>query len=333
MTHISQSELDRIKAENSPLDVVLRYGLELKKRQGRDHVALCPFHDDRTPSFAIRGEDRPGRPPFKCFGCGWSGDVIRFIQHIDSVDFRTACERLGAAVDGAPASVEERAQRARERRVKQRQAEERERIEKENRRKAWPPFEEGSDGTLQELADLRSVSFTAVKLTWLSGILRFCEWKGHRSWIIGDSKRTCAQARRLDGHPWGNGENTFKAWTLPGSELKPIGLTKHPLPVIICEGGPDLLACWHFLHAGRRCAEFQPVCMLGASARLGRRAEWLKGREVWIAPDNDPSGKDAAQRWESEALEAGALGVGTFALGAPDLNDLTKSHDWTATIR
>ena len=51
---------------------------------------LCPFHDERTPSFNVR----PHLGMFHCFGCGESGDVISFVQKIDHLPFTEAVEML-----------------------------------------------------------------------------------------------------------------------------------------------------------------------------------------------------------------------------------------------
>ena len=53
---------------------------------------LCPFHDERTPSFNVR----PAVGMFHCFGCGESGDVISFVQKIDHLPFAEAVEALAA---------------------------------------------------------------------------------------------------------------------------------------------------------------------------------------------------------------------------------------------
>lgn len=53
---------------------------------------LCPFHDERTPSFNVR----PHLGMFHCFGCGESGDVISFVQKIDHLPFTEAVEMLAA---------------------------------------------------------------------------------------------------------------------------------------------------------------------------------------------------------------------------------------------
>jgi DNA primase len=69
--------------------VVESAGVELR-RQGSRHVALCPFHDENTPSFFVFGDRR-----FKCFGCGESGDVIDFVQKQFGLSFQDALKHLG----------------------------------------------------------------------------------------------------------------------------------------------------------------------------------------------------------------------------------------------
>jgi hypothetical protein len=61
------------------------------RRMGREHKGLCPFHAEKTPSFAVN-EDKN---VFYCFGCGFGGDVFTFIQQIKGVDFKTAARHLG----------------------------------------------------------------------------------------------------------------------------------------------------------------------------------------------------------------------------------------------
>lgn len=64
-------------------------GVELK-RSGTRHVGLCPFHDEKTPSFYVFNDNR-----FKCFGCGQSGDVIDFVQKHYGLSFTDALRHLG----------------------------------------------------------------------------------------------------------------------------------------------------------------------------------------------------------------------------------------------
>src|SRR3989440_9102582 len=60
------------------------------RRVGSRHVGLCPFHDERTPSFSVNAEHRL----YHCFGCGASGDAIGFVQETEALDFKEAVEFL-----------------------------------------------------------------------------------------------------------------------------------------------------------------------------------------------------------------------------------------------
>ncbi|MEE8279817.1 MAG: DNA primase [Alphaproteobacteria bacterium] len=97
--------LDEIRARLSLADVIGRK-VRLIKR-GREYSALCPFHNEKTPSFTV-SEDKGF---FHCFGCGAHGDVIAFVMRVDNLSFPDAVERL-AADAGLPIPVttpEERA--------------------------------------------------------------------------------------------------------------------------------------------------------------------------------------------------------------------------------
>jgi DNA primase len=80
-------------------------------RRGREHVGLCLFHHEKTPSFYVV-EDKSF---FHCFGCGAHGDVIGFVMRADNLDFIDAVEKLaaeaGLAVPRATPQERERAQR------------------------------------------------------------------------------------------------------------------------------------------------------------------------------------------------------------------------------
>lgn len=60
------------------------------ERRGANYWACCPFHHEKTPSFSINAPDRY----YHCFGCGASGDVIRFVQEYENVEFSQAVEIL-----------------------------------------------------------------------------------------------------------------------------------------------------------------------------------------------------------------------------------------------
>lgn len=86
---IAADDIERIRATVRLADVVQSYGHPLK-RQGSRFVGLCPFHAERSGSFTVNDD----KGLYKCFGCQASGDLFRFVQEIEHVDFATAVERL-----------------------------------------------------------------------------------------------------------------------------------------------------------------------------------------------------------------------------------------------
>jgi DNA primase len=67
-------------------------------RKGREYVGLCPFHDDHRPSLSVS----PGKQIFKCWSCGAGGDVIKFVQLSQRVDFREALDILARRIGIEP---------------------------------------------------------------------------------------------------------------------------------------------------------------------------------------------------------------------------------------
>ena len=84
------NQVDEIKQKLNIVDVINRF-LPLKKR-GRNHIACCPFHGEKTPSFTVSEELQI----FKCFGCGKSGDVFTFLQEYERITFPEALTELAA---------------------------------------------------------------------------------------------------------------------------------------------------------------------------------------------------------------------------------------------
>ncbi|MEE8188340.1 MAG: DNA primase [Kiloniellales bacterium] len=97
--------LDDIRAR-VPLAGVIGRRVNLRKR-GREHTGLCPFHNEKTPSFTVSEE----KGFFHCFGCGAHGDVIGFVMRAEGLSFPEAVERLAAdaGLQVPRASPEERA--------------------------------------------------------------------------------------------------------------------------------------------------------------------------------------------------------------------------------
>jgi len=82
-------DVEDLKRHLDIVDVIGHY-VDLKKA-GRSHKGLCPFHDEKTPSFTVS----PERGTWHCFGaCNDGGDVIKFIMLLENIDFKTAIGRL-----------------------------------------------------------------------------------------------------------------------------------------------------------------------------------------------------------------------------------------------
>ncbi len=86
---IPQETIDAIRERTDIVEIVSRY-VELR-RSGRNLRGLCPFHQEKTPSFYVD----PERQMFKCFGCGQGGNVFTFLMEMEGVSFPEAVRTLG----------------------------------------------------------------------------------------------------------------------------------------------------------------------------------------------------------------------------------------------
>lgn len=80
--------------DHSPIDEVVGDYVQLKSAGGGQKKGLCPFHDEKSPSFHVT----PARGYFHCFGCQEGGDVIAFIMKIDHLSFTETIERLASRI-------------------------------------------------------------------------------------------------------------------------------------------------------------------------------------------------------------------------------------------
>jgi DNA primase len=88
MARIKDSSVEAVKSAAEILPLVEDY-VRLRK-SGGTYKGLCPFHQEKTPSFTVS----PARGTFKCFGCGEGGDAIAFVEKLEQVDFVGAIEAL-----------------------------------------------------------------------------------------------------------------------------------------------------------------------------------------------------------------------------------------------
>lgn len=107
----SQQFLDEVKARIGLVDVVGRRVRLIRK--GREYSGLCPFHNEKSPSFTVNDE----KGFYHCFGCGAHGGVIDFVMNIDKLSFPEAVERL-AGEAGLEVPKSDPREREREERAK-----------------------------------------------------------------------------------------------------------------------------------------------------------------------------------------------------------------------
>ena len=105
---IPEQFIDELLARSDILDVVGHY-VHLNKK-GANYWGLCPFHNEKTPSFSVSQE----KQIYKCFGCGKGGGAINFVMELDNLPFRDAvavlAKRAGLEVpdSGYSAGAKER---------------------------------------------------------------------------------------------------------------------------------------------------------------------------------------------------------------------------------
>ncbi|MDQ0822001.1 DNA primase [Arthrobacter sp. V4I6] len=90
---IKREDIDEVRQRTDIKEVVDGY-VTLKVAGLGSYKGLCPFHDERSPSFTVRPQ--VGR--YHCFGCGEDGDVISFVQKLDHTSFHEAVEKLAARI-------------------------------------------------------------------------------------------------------------------------------------------------------------------------------------------------------------------------------------------
>ena len=91
VTEFTEKTLEDIKLRVDLGDLISSYGIEVK-HAGASMKACCPFHHEKTPSFNIN----PSKGFYHCFGCGESGDAIKFVQKMEGLSFPEAVKKLAA---------------------------------------------------------------------------------------------------------------------------------------------------------------------------------------------------------------------------------------------
>jgi len=114
---ISPESVERVKQAADIVEVISAH-TDLR-RQGARWVGLCPFHEERTPSFSVDAQEKL----YHCFGCGVGGDVIKFVEEKDGLGFAEAVEtladRYGVELEREQEDPRAEARRAHRRRLEQ----------------------------------------------------------------------------------------------------------------------------------------------------------------------------------------------------------------------
>lgn len=370
---------EELRARTPMLSLLERDGLAMR-RSGSRWVGLCPFHVEKHGSFGVENS----RPQWAhCFGCGWSGDVFKYWMERRGCDFKTAVGELAQIAGMAPMTEEMRNRPLPpvQDKGKGRQG------EGEIKLPELPPLRGLRDEECEMIAATRGLSVASVMIAARTfkriGYADWPQWKSRRgwtspcavhffkcgfdtpeceprerwpSWIITDVTRRVGEFRRLDNLPYPRQKHdAIKAWSTAGKSW-PVGAAEieHRLNVLLVEGGPDVLAAYHFLHGFGMLGSVAVVGMLGGSNRIAEDALMhFRGRRVRIMMDADEvkeltttladgtvrtrasrAGLSAALRWQEQLTAAGAA-VECYDLtglmradGRPvkDVNDLALAN-------
>ena len=97
MSRIPEETIEHIKEQADIVSIISEY-IDLKKA-GSNYLGLCPFHNEKTPSFTVS----PSKEIFHCFGCGEGGDVISFLMKKEGLSYpetiRFLADKLGIYIE------------------------------------------------------------------------------------------------------------------------------------------------------------------------------------------------------------------------------------------
>ena len=293
-------------------------------KMGKSRLIRCSVHDDHTPSLSVsQGSD--GWVLIHCFGGCDPEDIL-------------AAERLTWA-DLFGETAREKAFQVWTKPQAKRQLPWDEST-RSAKRADWTQFLPPTAADLELISKIRGLSREGLHLAVIRGILRvtICR-NGHRCWVITDASRFVAQVRRLDGQKFRTATSEEKALSLPGSTHKwPAGiaaLNDDHRSVILTEGGPDLLAAFHFIACEGRERDTTAVGILGAGSAIHEDLlPRFRGRRVRIAQHADKPGRAAAECWAEQLRPYVEHVDGIDFTGlrqqdekpVKDLNDLVRIH-------
>lgn len=336
--HEGHFDKESVRARIEMPKLCAQLGIELQQ-SGHRWTCCCPFHAERTPSFAVTFEDKKGWH-FHCFGCAAHGDVFDLWMRRQGGEFKDALKALaGIAGMGPMPSGWKPAKRTAKKEAM---------VEKPAKVIRFPRLRRLSDATCEELAKLRGLSSDGVMAARAAGMVwggvfgmseRYWGESGscmvyeerleheermgrlrigpERCWAVYDGAKMGVQVRRLNGEKWvRHDKKEYKGHTL-GTSKWPLGvrLIGDRRRVALVEGGPDILAAYHFLDIAGGLKDVAVVGVLGAGVRLHPEAlPCFAHKRVRIFAHDDKTnpvngqqaGYEAAVRWMNQLTAVGA---------------------------
>jgi DNA primase len=345
--------LHELRARLSLSDIVGRK-VALKRRSGAEFAGLCPFHNEKTPSFTVN--DRKGF--FHCFGCGEHGDAVGFVMKTEGLSFPEAVEKLAREV-GLPVPRATPVERARAERVATLQQVVEEAVRWFQKQLRLPAGRQGLDylrgrGLADATIDAFRLGFAPDARDGLLAALKrdgvpvdkiveaglaiqpddgnrepYDRFRGRVMFTINDRR---GRAIAFGGRVIGVGEPKYlnspetplfhKGANLYCLDRARVAATKDQ-PVIVAEGYLDVIA----LHGAGFTGAVAPLGTALTEGQLGDL--WKLADEPYLCFDGDNAGRRAAQRAADRALPLLRPGKSLRFLALPageDPDSLIRAH-------
>ena len=92
MAHIDEAEINHIRESSDIVEIVSSY-IPLTQK-GKNYFGVCPFHNDHAPSMSVSKE----KGIFKCFSCGATGNVFKFVSDFENISFAEAVQKVAEKI-------------------------------------------------------------------------------------------------------------------------------------------------------------------------------------------------------------------------------------------
>ena len=263
--------LDQIR-DAVPVSEVVQGSVNLKRR-GREFVGLCPFHQEKSPSFTVNDDKRF----YHCFGCGAHGDVIRFVIEHEGQSFPDAVAYLaGLANMGPPGEVDrEKAARA------QKERDERLRRELEERQRKQDAAAAHVERIMAACEQRPHDYLKAKGFPEELGLVH--PRSGHLVIPLRNAAGEVRSAQYIDDE----GNKRFHPGGEMGGNFFRIGRDRRE--IVVCEGYATGFSIRAALRARYRAMEVRVTFSAGNMERVGKEAK-RSGVRLYAVADHDTSG-------------------------------------------